>query len=118
MQGELEQVLNQCVPFAQQRVSWGNGMELTQDFYMADDLPPEQFISSVRAVVLKEDKVLVLRDKTGNYHLLPGGRRDEGETLMATLRKIAREARWRIADLRLIGFMHFHHLSPKPPGYR
>jgi 8-oxo-dGTP pyrophosphatase MutT (NUDIX family) len=37
---------------------------------------------------------------------------------MATLeREMREETAWTIADPRLIGFMHFHHLTPKPLGY-
>jgi ADP-ribose pyrophosphatase YjhB (NUDIX family) len=41
-----------------------------------------------------------------------GGRPDE------TLRRdLLEETGWRIRQIELLGFIHFHHLSPKPSGY-
>lgn len=59
-----------------------------------------------------------MRDKTGAYHLLPGGRCDAGETILQTLeREMREETGWTLAEPRLIGFMHFLHQTPKPPEY-
>ena len=93
-------------------------MELQQSYYLGDDIPPDSYITSVRAVVLKGDEVLVFRDRMGDYHLLPGGRRDAGETLLQTLeREMREETSWTIAAPEPIGFMHFLHRTPKPPAY-
>jgi 8-oxo-dGTP pyrophosphatase MutT (NUDIX family) len=50
--------------------------------------------------------------------ILPGGRREQGETLEQTLRReVIEETDWAINAPRLLGCLHFHHLSSKPPGY-
>ena len=52
-------------------------------------------------------------------HILPGGRREPGETLMQTLeREVLEETGWTIQSPRLIGLAHFQHLTPKPDDYR
>ena len=48
---------------------------------------PPRVRSAARALVLHEGKllVIVLRDHEGEYHLLPGGGQEHGETLTETL---------------------------------
>ncbi len=118
MDGDLEQFLRARQPFAVESVRWGTEMELEQSYYLGADLPPDAYTTSVRAVLLKGGEVLVLRDKAGEYHLLPGGRRDTGETIVQTLeREMREETGWTFAEPRLIGFMHFLHQTPKPFAY-
>ena len=86
--------------------------------YLSTALPPLDLISSVRALVRRGDQMMVVRDPTG-VHILPGGRREAGETLMQTLqREVLEETGWTIRDPRLLGFVHFHHLTPRPADYR
>jgi 8-oxo-dGTP pyrophosphatase MutT (NUDIX family) len=62
--------------------------------------------------------MLCLHDPEG-IHLFPGGRREPGEALEETLcRELLEEAGCRLTGVSLLGFMHFHHLNPTPPGYR
>ncbi|MFT5086744.1 MAG: hypothetical protein ACI906_003166 [Candidatus Latescibacterota bacterium] len=108
MNDDLKQFLHGRHPFAVETVHWGSDMELQQSYYLGDDIPPDSYITSVRAVLLKGDEVLVFRDRMGDYHLLPGGRRDAGETLLQTLeREMREETSWTIAAPEPIGFMHF-----------
>jgi hypothetical protein len=76
MNDDLKQFLHGRHPFAVETVHWGSDMELQQSYYLGDDIPPDSYITSVRAVLLKGDEVLVFRDRMGDYHLLPGGCRD------------------------------------------
>jgi 8-oxo-dGTP pyrophosphatase MutT (NUDIX family) len=86
--------------------------------YLTTKLPPLDLVSSVRALILKGDQILVVRDPIG-VHILPGGRREPGETLLQTLeREVLEETGWTIRDARLIGLAHFQHLTPKPDDYR
>ena len=54
-------------------------------YFLSDEQPPEQLVTSVRCLVFQNDSVLALRNRKGN-HILPGGRREEGETFEQTLR--------------------------------
>jgi ADP-ribose pyrophosphatase YjhB (NUDIX family) len=97
---------------------WPGGVRLRIRGYLTDETPPLACVSSVRAVVLRGDDVLVFRDRGGQAHVLPGGRRERDEAAEATLRREVREETgWEIGALRSLGFIHFRHLTPKPPGY-
>ncbi len=86
--------------------------------FLSESLPPASLITSVRAVVISGRRVLVLRNPD-EIHILPGGRREPGESLAQTaLREVLEETGWRIAALRLLGARHFHHLTPRPEGDR
>src|SRR4051812_32517131 len=81
--------------------------------YLTSTLPPLDLVSSVRALVRQSDQILVVRDPV-SVHILPGGRRESGETLMQTLeREVLEETGWSIREPRLIGLAHFQHLTPK-----
>lgn len=82
--------------------------------YLHDTPPPTACITSVRAVVLREQAVLVVRDPT-SYHILPGGRREVGESLLETVvREVLEETGWQIEVGALLGFKSFHRLTPAP----
>jgi ADP-ribose pyrophosphatase YjhB (NUDIX family) len=86
--------------------------------YLSTTLPPLDLISSVRAVVRSGNDVMVVQDPI-SVHILPGGRREAGETLLQTLqREVLEETGWTIRDTRLLGFVHFHHLTPRPADHR
>jgi 8-oxo-dGTP pyrophosphatase MutT (NUDIX family) len=116
---DLEAFLVQYTPMTQEREVWGRaqlGFHVT--CYLGHDLPPLDWITSVRCVVFRGASVLVVRDPE-RQHFLPGGRRESGETLTETLRReLLEETGWTIHDPCLLGWRHCHHLSPKPPGYR
>jgi 8-oxo-dGTP pyrophosphatase MutT (NUDIX family) len=58
-----------------------------------------------------------MRNEDG-YHIMPGGRRETGESLEQTLRReVGEEAGWAIDEIRLLGFSHFHHLTPVPVNH-
>lgn len=87
--------------------------------YLHTHLPPEPFITSVRAIVLRrqgdaDTEVLVVQDPDG-YHIMPGGHREGAETLAATAsREILEETGWQATIDRIVGFKHFAYLTPKP----
>ncbi|HRW09130.1 MAG TPA: NUDIX hydrolase [Caldilineaceae bacterium] len=89
--------------------------------YQCDQLPPAAFITSVRAIVLRQTselrtEVLVVQDPE-RYHIIPGGRRAAGETLTATAaREVLEETGWQVTIGDLLGFAHFQRLTPLPPG--
>jgi 8-oxo-dGTP pyrophosphatase MutT (NUDIX family) len=86
--------------------------------YLTITLPPLDLVTSVRALVLQHDQILVVRDPV-SVHILPGGRREPGEALLQTLaREVLEETGWTIQEPQLVGLVHFQHLTPKPDSYR
>src|SRR5262249_3316920 len=110
--------LQQHTPLTRESTIWGNGtIPLQVASYLCQELPPLAMVTSVRAVVIRDEQVLVIRDP-GGYHLLPGGRREMNETLLQTLqRELQEETGWSLADITLLGFKHFHHLGPQLEGF-
>jgi len=120
MGSEMSQALGEWLarfePQVEELITW-NTLRLRVRSYCVSDLPPDEFITSVRAVVCDEKRVLMVRDPE-SVHILPGGRREPSETLEQTLRReVLEETGWEIANLHMLGIKHFHHLSPKPAGY-
>jgi ADP-ribose pyrophosphatase YjhB (NUDIX family) len=80
--------------------------------YLCRRLPPLELIGSARAVLLRAGQgmqVMVVRDP-GSVHILPGGRRQAGESLTQTLRReLLEETGWAIHQPYLLGVRHFHH---------
>lgn len=119
MYTQLARLISQSQPADSITTKWGKGtIELRLVDYLSPELPPDELITSVRAVLLRGDKVLVVQDQHNKQHILPGGRRDPGETVLQTLqREIGEETGWRIDNVRLLGFRHYHHLTPEPQDY-
>jgi 8-oxo-dGTP pyrophosphatase MutT (NUDIX family) len=118
MQTELAAFLNRHTARAEEEVVWGSsGLAFRVTSYLAAEIPPLTYITSVRALVFHESSVLLWYEGEA-VHLFPGGRREPGETLEATLRReVLEETGWRLAAPSLLGFMQFHHRRPKPEGY-
>ncbi len=114
---ELLRFLASHTPCAELLVRWEE-IELRGRVFIGVPRPPTKYITSVRAAVLRRDEVLVVRDP-GETHCTPGGRREPGESLLATLRReVLEETGWGLARIRRLGFIHYHHLTPRPPDYR
>jgi len=98
-------------------VSWGD-MPLKFAYYLSSLQPPVRYVSSVRAIVFRDDTVLVVTDKRNQFYILPGGRKEKNETPEETLRReVLEETGWTPKELSLLGFIHFHHLEQKPADY-
>lgn len=106
-------------PVCEERAVWGKGrIRLRVMAYLTTDLPPLEYVTSVRAIVLRGDSVLVVRDSEHTWHILPGGRREPGEDLQATLgREVLEETGWTIRAPAFLGVMVFHHLTARPAHY-
>jgi ADP-ribose pyrophosphatase YjhB (NUDIX family) len=112
----LSAFLAHHVARAEESIEWGD-MPLRVSSYLSSMLPPLQYVTSVRAVVLNRDLVLVLHDGR-NHHVLPGGRIESGESVEATLhREVLEETGYALRNAEVLGFMHFRHLGPEPEGY-
>jgi 8-oxo-dGTP pyrophosphatase MutT (NUDIX family) len=95
-----------------------NPLPLQQQTYICPTLPPDELISSARAVLLRGDEVMVIQDHQNESYIIPGGRREPGETVLETLqREIREETGWSVRDTAVIGCIHFQHLGPKPTSY-
>lgn len=86
MTGCLAKFLSSLRRVFRTNVEWGDGIELEVAAYLCSDAPPPEFVQSVRAIVLKEDSVLVM-DNPGGSHIIPGGRVEENETIEEALRR-------------------------------
>lgn len=119
MDAALKQFLSEFEPAAEEKTVWGNGrLPLRAHFYTTSKLPPLNFVSSVRAVLLRGDEVMVVQDGVTPWHVIPGGQREAGETISETLRReLLEETGWTFANARQIGLIHYHHLATKPDGY-
>ena len=70
---------------------WRNGIELEVTGYLCSEPPPADLVSSVRAIVFKEGRVVAMRNLDGT-HIVPGGRVEEDETFEETLRPLNRRS--------------------------
>lgn len=106
-------------PFFETKTRWSEGtLPLRVRYFLSNEQPPQQLVTSVRCLVMKGDSVLVVHNREG-CHILPGGRCEEGESLEQTLRReVAEETGWTIESVSRLGFIHLEHLGPKPMGYR
>jgi 8-oxo-dGTP pyrophosphatase MutT (NUDIX family) len=96
-----------------------------QDFdvkaYLTTIEPPPELVVSVRAIARRGDRLFVFESE-GGTHVLPGGRREPGESPDAALvREIREETGCAIAGTRRrLGLLHLHNLSPQrhDPRYK
>lgn len=96
---------------------WRRGIELSIGGYLSEEAPPAELVSSVRAIVLREDSLLVMNNLDGD-HILPGGRVEAGETHEEALRReLLEEAGVEFAIVGRVGFMHLRHTTPRPDDY-
>lgn len=118
MQPDLASFLAHLMPVAEEEVVWGRGsIRLRSVCYFGSEIPPLTYITSVRSIVIRGERVLVLRNPD-ETHIMPGGRREAGETLEQTMRReVLEETGWELQPVTVLGFIHFHHLTLKPPEH-
>jgi 8-oxo-dGTP pyrophosphatase MutT (NUDIX family) len=118
MDQDLASYLSTLTPNATEYTEWRGGqIHLEIAAYCGVPSGPDHLVTSARALLLADREIVVLTNPGGD-HILPGGRRKPGESLMQALeREVYEETGIRIASPRFIGIMHYHHLTPKPPLY-
>ncbi len=92
------------------------GVPLESTAYLAPYAGPDGLISSVRAVVLRDQTVLMVHSTVPL--LTVGGRREQRETLDETVvREAAEESGWIIDLIGPIGFVRTRHLDLQRPDW-
>lgn len=118
----LEDFFDNSTPLHSENVIWGKEQTpLKVTTFLTTDLPPLDFVTSVRAIVFSQagDDVFVCTNADGETHIVPGGRREAGESLIDTLeREILEEIGWHVTDIKLLAVWRCEHLAPKQPSYR
>jgi len=106
-------------PVAVEDEAWGSAerpIPLRLSWYPTTAAPPPALVTSVRAIVLRDDAVLVLREPDGRPYIIPGGRCEAGESHEETVRReVLEEAGWALGSLAPLGCIHLHNLGPELP---
>lgn len=118
MDNEPDAFLTRHRPRAIEHVVWSPNRRFHLDAYLTDDAPPLYLVTSARAVVIRDGCVLVMQDRDGTRHILPGGRLEAGESPeTAVRREVSEESGWTLGQVEPLGFMHFRYLDQKPSDY-
>jgi len=98
-------------------VVWGI-TPLLLSCFLTDQQPPLELIVSARAVLAGPGGTVFVFDENGP-HVLPGGRREGAEPLLAALsREIGEEVGCSIVgEPRPLGFFELRNDGPRPEGY-
>ena len=112
MDSELHEFLQAGHLLSYQTAEWGTSdapypVELR--WYACDTPAPERLVVSIRAVVFRDDEVLVITDKGGGRFIVPGGHRKGEETFEETVvREVLEECGWLIRPIRIFAGLHIH----------
>lgn len=104
-------------PRAMEIADWPGGLRIEISSFVTHELPPDELVTSIRAVVLRGEEVLTLLSHGGTV-IVPGGRREPGESHRETLeREVLEESGCRLGLKRRLGVLRFRHLTPEPEAY-
>ncbi len=114
----LDRFLTGARLLCEEGIIWGSTLRFLLRTYATRAEPPIELVTSVRCIVFRGADVLALMDRGGG-HIVPGGRREPGETLEQALRReVLEETGWAIGTPQQLGCIVFHHIDLPPPEYR
>ena len=115
MEPELAAFLNSRVANFFDTIDWPeSGTRLKLQGFLSKESPPDRFVLAGRAIVVRSNEVLLIETPYGN-HVLPGGRREEGETTTDAIhRELIEETGWLIRNLMPFAILHLHYETPVP----
>ncbi len=112
---ELQAYLDRHAQFSGWTGEW-LGVPLEFRLCLTSEVPPVKFVGSVRAVVLRQEEVLLVHGEVPMLNV--GGRPEAGETLeQALLREVGEESGWLVSLIGIIGFVHSRHLDNQRPDW-
>lgn len=124
MDQSLKAFLQVRTPLVEESLDWsGGGKSFVQTRFTyaleQEAFPHVNLVTSVRALLTRDSQIMVVRDP-GGEHIVPGGRVDDGEGLLDTLkRELLEETGWSIrGEPTLFAMFHYHIHSPKPALHR
>jgi ADP-ribose pyrophosphatase YjhB (NUDIX family) len=108
---DLTSFLSDYAPIAEGETFWQSiDVYVRVRTYLSDAVPPLDCLKSVRCIVFRDDSVLVVRD-VDEQHIIPGGRREAGETLEQTVRReVLEETCYAVGELHPLSFAHLYNL--------
>jgi ADP-ribose pyrophosphatase YjhB (NUDIX family) len=111
--------LSPCLAIESATWRWNDSpLQLELKSYLIDAPPPAEYVTSVRAIFVREGRVGVMTNLDGTRHILPGGRVESDEDWLTTLRReLLEEGGWSFSKADLLGVISFRHLTPLPEGY-
>lgn len=84
---------------------------------LTGDAPPDSFITSARTIIRSPHSVLVVKNDV-DEHILPGGRREPGESaIQAVRREVREETGLSIVIGSQVAVLVFEHRSAQPIDY-
>lgn len=118
MTAELMTFLSQHRIAATESATWAEGqIELSASLIITSDSPPDDLVTSARCIVTTMDQILVMVNP-GGRHILPGGRREQDESIEDALNRELREETGIVYDrAERVAVLHFHHETPIPLNY-
>lgn len=115
----LAAILASDAPVARHRIEWFGGtlpLQVSAYTSIRNDLPDE-VLTSVRCIVRVDEQVVMCQTRDNECHVLPGGRRNDGESFVQTaVREVHEETGWllRSEAVHAIGWLHLEILNDTP----
>jgi 8-oxo-dGTP pyrophosphatase MutT (NUDIX family) len=118
---EVARWLRALEPLSSERVAWlGGTLPLQIRAYGTLVTLPDALLTSIRCVVRVGETIVLCENRDGLSHVLPGGRREPGESHVETaIREVHEETGWKLDrdSLRPLGWIHLQRLGPCPPAH-